>query len=254
MAERTNVLGTSVFHLGVIVAMLACASTEPPPRAPSPRSPSPPAADGPTFHRPYRESANNFLYNLLFCDNLALFQPRGSAPPAGALAVLLSSNPPTADVEQIANDEKEESRLRLLAFNYLRSRNVKVPERHLLGVVVEVPLGGGLDALAVFADGRIRYINHSGKLAIFEATPDAMSEERTALMQASERAVAKIGPWDKPRRPPPVEGNIRLTFLVSDGLYFGEGPSMAIEQDPIGGPVMRAATQLLVKIVGATTK
>jgi hypothetical protein len=158
------------------------------------------------------------------------------------------------DVERIARDESEETRLRILAFNYLRSRNATVPARQVLGVVVEVPLDGGLDTLAVFVDGRMRYINHSEKVAIFEATPPTMEDERKRLMRASVDAVAKIGPWNRPRLPPPVAGNVRLTFLASDGLYFGEGPFSAIQRDPIGGPVLLTASGLLMKIVNATTQ
>jgi hypothetical protein len=249
-----NVVDTRVLGIGFLAAVSVCVSTELPLRgAPMPPS-SPLRTDGPTFYRPYKESANNSLYNLLFCDDLALYRPKDSVPPTGALGALLSPNPRTEDVVRIAKDEKEESRLRILAFNYLRSKQVKVPVGQVLGVVIEVPLDGGLDALAVFGDGRIRYLNHSGKLAVFEATPATMDDDCKRLMRASVKAAAKIGPWDKPRRPPPTEGHVRLTFLVSDGLYFGEGPSAAIQRDPIGGPVLQAATQLLVKIVSATPK
>jgi len=205
----------------------------------------------PTFHRPYQQDSNNFLYNLLFCDDVALFRPTDSGPPTGALAVLLSSTPRAEDIARIANDEKEESRLRVLAFNILRSRNNSVPARHILGVVVEVPLDGGLDTLAAFVDGRVRYINHSEKVVIFEATPASMTNDVEDLLRASAAVVGKIGPWDKPRRPPPIAGNVRLTFLVSDGLYFGEGPYSAIQQDPIGGPVLLTSSKLLAKIVSA---
>jgi hypothetical protein len=250
---RANASETSVLVIGVIAVISACASTVPPPGGSPAPSSSPPRADGAIFYRPYKESANNLLYNLLFCDDLALFRTKDQMPPSGALGVLLSSNPRPEDVVRIDEDEKEESRLRILAFNYLRSNRVKVPMAEVLGVVVEVPVGGGLDTLAVFVDGRIRYINHSGKVAIFESSSPAMDDDRRALIHASADAAAKIGPWDKPRRPPPTAGRVRLTFLVSDGLYFGEGPSSAIQQDPIGGPVLQAATQLLMKIVIATT-
>jgi len=36
-----------------------------------------------------------------------------------------------------------------------------------------------------------------------------------------------------------------MTFLVSDGLYFGEGPFNALQKDPLGGPVLAKAAQLL---------
>ncbi len=207
-----------------------------------------------TFHRPYKEDANNFLYNLIFCDDPSLFRSKDSAPPPGPLAVLLSSSPRAEELERIARDERAESRVRILAFNRLRSMGVKVPAGQLLGVVVEVPLEQGLDTLAVFSDGRIRYINHSGKVAAFEVTPASMERDRKNLMAASAKAITRIGPWDQPRRPPPVPGHVRLTFLVSDGLYFGEGPFSAIQHDAIGGPVLQSSTQLLLAIVQATTK
>ncbi len=250
-----GVLDAKFLALGLSMALLGCASTASPPAKGSsvPSSSSTPS-HAPTFHRPYQQDANNFLYNLLFCDNAALFQPRDSGPPTGALAVLLSSTPRAEEVERIANDENQESRVRILAFNHLRSRDLAVPPRQILGVVVEVPLDGGLDTLAAFVDGRLRYINHSEKVAIFESTPATMKSEVEDLLQASAAAVGKIGPWDKPRRPPPAAGNVRLTFLVSDGLYFGEGPFAAIQRDPIGGPVLMAASNLLMKIVGAAAR
>lgn len=252
---RLGRFDTGGLIIGLVAIVSACASTEgPPPRAPSAIPVTSPQAVGPGMHQPYKEKATNFLYNLLFCDDLALFRPRDSTPVSGALTILLSATPRTDEVERIAKDETEESRVRILAFNYLRSKNVKVPTGQVLGVIVEVPLDGGLDTLAVFADGRMRYINHSEKLAIFEATPATMENDRARLMRAAAEAAARIGPWDKPRRPAPVKGNVRLTFLASDGLYFGEGPFSAIQQDPIGGPVLTSASELLMKIVNATTK
>jgi len=108
--------------------------------------------------------------------------------------------------------------------------------------------------LATFVDGRIRYINQAGKLAIVEDLPADMKGPQSALVKAGEAAIRKIGPWDKPRRPPPTAGSVRLSFLVSDGLYFGEGPFEAISRDPIGGPVLQAATQLLTAVTRATAK
>jgi hypothetical protein len=247
-----RIQGLQVLLIGLAAAVPACASSEPPPprRSPVLTSSSSPA-DGPTFYRPYRETSSNFLYNLLFCDDPALFRGNDQAPPTGALAVLLSSNPRSEDLARIASDEQQESRVRILAFNALRSRRVTVPRGRVLGVVVEVPVGGGLDTLAAFSDGRMRYINHSEKVAIFETTPASIEPSRQRLMQTAATAAAHIGPWDHPRLPPPAEGRVRLTFLVSDGLYFGEGPFSAIQQDPVGGPVLMAAADLLKKIVTA---
>jgi hypothetical protein len=42
---------------------------------------------------------------------------------------------------------------------------------------------------------------------------------------------------------------MRMTFLVSDGLYFGEGPLGTLQQDAMAGPVLGKATQLLQRVV-----
>jgi hypothetical protein len=40
-----------------------------------------------------------------------------------------------------------------------------------------------------------------------------------------------------------------MTFLVSDGLYFGEGPFETLQKDALGGPVLAKAAQLLQLVV-----
>ena len=103
--------------------------------------------------------------------------------------------------------------------------------------------------MAVFADGGARYINYSGKVIVVEGKPNPFDTEISAVIDASKPIVKAIGPWDKERLPPPTEGNIRLTFLVSDGLYFGEGPMAAMQQQPIAAPLISAATKLLIKLI-----
>jgi hypothetical protein len=205
-----------------------------------------------TFYRPYARSDVNTIYNLLFCDNPELFRAGGAKAP-GALGAVLAKNTSGDELERIAGSEDNESRVRILAFNRLRASQRTVPERKLLGVVVEVPLPDGLDVLAVFRDGRMRYINHTGKLAVIENATAEMAALGQKVLTAGEAAVDRIGPWDKPRLPPPKLGNVRLTFLVSDGLYFGEGPQRSLARDRIGGPVLAAGGELLAAIVAAST-
>jgi len=205
------------------------------------------------FHRPYDRPDIDLIYNLLFCDDPDLFQSSGSKP-TGSLAAVLAKDTPTSELERIAGSGGEESRLRVLAYNRLRAGGTPVPRRQLLGAVVEVPLPEGLDVLAAFVDGTMRYMNHTGKLAVVESATKEMAARGKQLLKAADAAIGRIGPWEKPRLPPPRPGNVRLTFLVSDGLYFGEGPEDAIAGDPIGGPVLAAAGQLLMAIVDASTK
>lgn len=202
---------------------------------------------------PYRQPEANAIYNLLFCDEPSLFaiQPGQTPPPWHSTLFDVHTRP--EKVRALAEDVNEESRIRALAYNWLRTHNEPVPVGVVLGVVVEVPLEGGLDVLAAYADGRVRYINQSGKLAFFEGGPPGVEASAKELVSASTHLVSRIGPWDGARRPPPVKGNIRMTFLVSDGLYFGEGSFKAMEADPMAGPLVQKATQLLLLVVGPST-
>ena len=111
-----------------------------------------------------------------------------------------------------------------LAYCRLRTLGENVPKKKLLGVIVDVLLQQGLDVLAAFSEGVVRYLNQSGKVAIFEGEQNPVEGLTKELVAVSQPVVNQIGPWDKQRLPPPVAGNVRMTFLVSDGLYFGEGP------------------------------
>ena len=74
------------------------------------------------------------------------------------------------------------------------------------------------------------------------------------LFAASQPVVDKIGPWKDARRAPPARGNIRLTFLVSDGLYFGEGPFNVMQREQMAAPVIHRATELLQAVVAMGTE
>lgn len=185
---------------------------------------------------PYREAAANDVYHLLFCDD-----PRAFAPV------------PANSARAVADDASQDARMRMLACNWLAAHGEALPAKELLGVIVEVALDTGLDTLAAFADGGVRYINHTGKMSIFEGRNEAMGPSVDKLFAASRDVIARIGPWDKPRLAPPSQGRVRLTFLVTDGLYFGEGPMALFQRDAMAGPVVAAAGELLVKVVDLST-
>lgn len=205
-----------------------------------------------TFYRPYKEDAANTIYNLLFCDDPALFSAGGDAP--GALGAVLSDKTDRESLEQIANDLDAESRVRVLAFNRLRAMKASVPTKRLLGAIIEFPVDGGRDTLAVFTDQRLRYINYTGKMAVFESIPPLLVDGVEEILRTSQFAVNRFGPWNKPRRPPPTGNIARMTFLVSDGLYFGEGRVSDLLNDRFAAPVLKAMSLLLPVMVEEALK
>lgn len=199
------------------------------------------------MHTPYRDAATNAIYNGLFCDDAqALMPPAGSTLVAWQAA--LTGGPAFAGaLRRLSEDTHGDARVRALACRELQAQGHTVPQRQLLGVVIEVPLDSGLDTLAAYADGSVRFIHGSGRMTLVEGPDSALQPIVQRLLAASQTVVNCIGPSDQPRRPAP-QRNVRMSFIVSDGLYFGEGPMEPLMNDGMAGPVLRSAVQLLDEI------
>ena len=195
---------------------------------------------------PYKDSATNLVYNLIFCDDLALYKANTRPPYSYPFDILFSETSTKADLEKITTDADADPRAKILAYNKLLARGNKPTNKELLAVIVEVGLDGGLDVLASFKNGTARYINQTGKVLIWETTTDATVNQLTKdLFAKSVEVVNQIGPWDKPRKSHPAKGNMRLSFLVSDGLYFGEGSMDVLFNDKLASPTLTIATSLM---------
>lgn len=195
---------------------------------------------------PYKDSSTNFIYNLLFCDNLNLYKEKTQKPYTYPFDILFSETSSVADLQKIIDDKNSDPRVKVLAYNRQLVSGHKPAKKELLAVIVEVGLDEGLDVLASFNNGTARYINHTGKILVWETTDDTAANKITSdLFASSQNIVNQIGAWDKPRRPNPTKGNVRITFLVSDRLFFGEGPMDVLFSDPMASPALTKATELM---------
>lgn len=190
---------------------------------------------------PYKDAQVNQIYNLLFCDTPELYGAWNQAD-AGAIFAQPLNEPA---VRAIAENKNAESRLRALAFNRLKREGRAVPKGVLLGVVVEASLERGLDTLAAYADGRVRYINSSEKMIIIEQDSPSLRGAREDLLNCSAEVLNELAPTAQPRPGPPPKNEVRLSFLVSDGLYVGQAEAGALSEDYLGGPILKAANRLL---------
>lgn len=194
---------------------------------------------------PYKDSSTNLLYNLLFCDNIDLYKNNTKPPYTYPFDFLFSEKSTISDLQKIIDDSTSDTRLKVLSYNRQLAGGHKPNKKELLAVIVEVGLDSGLDALASFKDGTARYINQTGKILVWETTDEKSNELTQDLFLKSQNIVNQIGVWDKPRRPAPTKGNVRITFLVSDGLYFGEGPIEVLFNDQMASPALTSATYLM---------
>lgn len=196
-------------------------------------------------YTPYQNPALNNLYTMLFCDGIEPYQANNTAPNEQPWATLFAEMPNEAALLQMANDAAQPSRVRLLAAHRLMGAAQNSPQLELLGVVVEVGLEEGLDVVAAYGDGTARYLNHSERAIIWESPNETSNALIENLWRQSITVVQQIGPWDKERLAPPGAGMVRLNFLVSGQLYFGQGPMNVFFQDAMAGPVLNATLQLM---------
>ena len=87
------------------------------------------------------------------------------------------------------------------------------------GVVLDVPMGGGLDTLAAYADGTARYINHSGRTIVWEV-PGSVNPLRPLIDRLLASAASVPPPaaglrWDPPA---PSQASGLATVLTRGGL------------------------------------
>jgi hypothetical protein len=213
--------------------------------APAP-APNMPAAEPPPPGpiAPYAREDLNLVYNLLFCDDASLFKTTDDA----TRSLFVDGTEPKV-VRAIADDRDEESRVRMLAYNWLHENAQPVPPKETLGVVIEVPLEQGLDVLAAYADGTVRYINHMGSISVYESHPAEIAAQAKEIVATAQSMVIQQPAGTRRRQAPPTLGDVRLTALVSDGLYVGQGAFEAIATGKQTAPVLQGAQKLLDLIV-----
>jgi hypothetical protein len=202
--------------------------------------------------QPYNDEALNRIYELLFCDDVELFRSSAKQKDVYPWSTIFADKPESIQLRKIIDDPNAETRVQVLAANRLRGLGEPLPAKQLFGVIVEVAMPEGLDTLAAYRDGTARYINYSGKMIVWDSPTAESSKLVEGLLSAGQRVVDQVGPWESARLAPPRNENVRLTFLVSDGLYFGEGPFNALASDQIGGPVINSAGALMGYLVNTT--
>ena len=145
-----------------------------------------------------------------------------------------------------------ESRHYLQAWHFLRDLGVTPPsgkEKELLGIVVEVGTGKGLDLLAAYTDHHARYYNYSGAGVVWERPNHSLDGAIDDLLQVGVVTLGAIGPWKGRRPPAPRKGHARINLLSPSGLHFGEGPLDSLSKDRLGGPVIAASLRLMQELI-----
>lgn len=199
-------------------------------------------------YSPYSQAKSNQLYNRLFCDSLSGYRQLATVSHDKAWQVLFSDPADITQLGRLAQSPTASSCQQLLAYHLLHKLNASPQKTRLLGVVVEVAFDDGMDTLAAYRDGHVFYIHRDGKIKTITKNDRRLSGNLHKLFQEAQLVVENTQYWPKSRLNPPPPGQVRLSFLASDGIHFGQGSMHQLELNPLAGPVLTAATELLVKL------
>jgi hypothetical protein len=150
-----------------------------------------------------------------------------------------------------------ESRHYLQAWHFLRELGVQPDAeqaKRLYGVIVEVGMDKGVDILVAYADYNARYFNYTGAAIIWERPDSSLDQTIGSLLEAGRTVVQQIGPWENARPPVPGNGSVRINLLTPSGLHFGQGAFEVLAKDPMGGPVIGLATQLMQELIAKSAE
>lgn len=160
-----------------------------------------------------------------------------------------------ARLRQILALPNLESRTILQTWHCLRTLGV-APDaslsRKVCGIVVEVGLDAGLDALAAYEDHSARYFNHSGATVIWDITTEEMNGYIDPFLEVAKAVCENTAPFDQPHPAVPDNGNMLINILTPNGIHIGMGPMDALQRDPMGSAVIQTALALMKALMSAT--
>lgn len=128
---------------------------------------------------------------------------------------------------------------------FLAERIDASSHRTVQGVILDVPLEGGIDTLAAYADGTARYINHSGRTIIWEV-PDPDHRMRPlvdALLAAA--APVPLPVTRQPWRAPVLSDRAMLATVLTPS-----GPvTTVLGSDQVAGGLIQAGVALMTALI-----
>jgi tetratricopeptide (TPR) repeat protein len=160
-------------------------------------------------------------------------------------------------LRRLANTPTVDTRLRLWAYSALRSMGEQ-PEQEIadlvMGVVIEVSLPdkNGVDVLAAYADGAVRYINYSGQTITREQGTGEIARLARDVIQTAQPLVLDFPP--EQQRLDVKPNNIRISLLTCGGVRVLEDNATRIrQQGSVMSPIFEVGTTLLEELIASYT-
>ncbi len=130
--------------------------------------------------------------------------------------------------------QSKESRLKFAACSEMRKRNIiseDIQPKEMLGVVMEVAVDTvKVDRVAVYSDGRARYLGFDGKMLIWEQHFFQIEKLIADIISKAEKIFIDVNDLEDRVRQNIKKGDIRITALTSEGYKVLEGEFASVAQ------------------------
>jgi hypothetical protein len=113
------------------------------------------------------------------------------------------------------------------------------------GVVIQVPIESGVDVLAAYADGTARYVNHSGKILVWEITDNTISSMIRKLLQSCKHLCGVVAAGSANDA---VKDSVRVTLLTFNGNRFAEVRMQSLASSPIN-VIVSVGAELMANLI-----
>jgi len=141
-----------------------------------------------------------------------------------------------------------ETRILLWSWTALRHLGLHPQPREaeeIKGIVVQVAVENGIDALAAYVDGTARYVNHSGKAIVWDIPDVPIMNAISRLLECSKdhRRIVDVASTDHT-----VSEGVRVTLLTLDGNRFAEAAINSLAMSPIN-QVLSVGAELMANLI-----
>ena len=146
-----------------------------------------------------------------------------------------------------------DSRTFLQAWHCLRALGVHPDDRvggEVHGMVVEVGLDAGLDAVAAYKDRSARYFNHSGAQVVWDTETAAMNAQIDPFLEIARVIADNTKPFEEAHPSPPARGVVLINILTPKGIHIGIGETSALQNEPLGAAALQTAFTLMQELMG----
>jgi hypothetical protein len=109
-----------------------------------------------------------------------------------------------------------------------------------------VPTAGGFDVLAAYSDGTARYVNHSGKVIVWDLADAQVGAQISRVLDSARNLETTDAPRNRGNWP--NDDIVRVALLTLNGNRLAEVEMRSLRASPISS-VLTVAAELMANLI-----